>query len=319
MPPSPVVICLFGVEGEHRRVPARADRDAVGVRAPSASQASSTIGRPEPLERGDRRPASRRCAPAAAPSCAGRPPPRPPPGRSSACAGRCRRTPAARARRRSTLAEATNENGLVMTSSPSPTPTARSARCSPAVPLETALACGAPMRCAKRRSNSPSSGPSESRPERSTSTTAALLRLAEHRPRERDLLRVAHAGGPESMPRSSESTSASQEAATTFSETPIEPHTALPSEESSSTRVTAPVPLSSSRMRTLKLTSSMSARCGWTSPIAARSARVERVDRAVALGGAHAALAADPDLDRRLASGPRRRRAARRSRARTRA
>ena len=37
--------------------------------------------------------------------------------------------------------------------------------------------------------------------------------------------------------------------------------------------MTASVPLSSSRMRTLKLTSSMSARCGWTSPIAARSAR----------------------------------------------
>ena len=28
--------------------------------------------------------------------------------------------------------------------------------------------------------------------------------------------------------------------------------------------------------------------------------RVERVDRAVALGGAHVALAVDPDLDRRL-------------------
>src|SRR5919201_1854585 len=52
-----------------------------------------------------------------------------------------------RARSYSTaLAEATKLNGLVTTSSPSPTPTARSARCNPAVPLETALAQRAPRR-----------------------------------------------------------------------------------------------------------------------------------------------------------------------------
>ncbi len=39
---------------------------------------------------------------------------------------------------KATLAEATNENGDVITSSPSDTPTARSARCRPAVPLDTA-------------------------------------------------------------------------------------------------------------------------------------------------------------------------------------
>src|SRR5213076_2101538 len=72
---------------------------------------------------------------------------------------------------------------------------------------------------------------------------------------------------------SSESTSASHEAAMMFSLTPIEPHESVPSEASRSTRVTAPVPLVSSRMRTLKLTSSMSFRCGWISPIASRSAR----------------------------------------------
>ncbi len=38
------------------------------------------------------------------------------------------------------FAEATNENGDVMTSSPAETPTARRARCSAAVPEETALA-----------------------------------------------------------------------------------------------------------------------------------------------------------------------------------
>ena len=36
-----------------------------------------------------------------------------------------------------------------------------------------------------------------------------------------------------------------------FSETPIVPHSRSPSEESSRTRVTAPVPWASSRMRTL--------------------------------------------------------------------
>ena len=38
------------------------------------------------------------------------------------------------------LADATKENGEVMTSSPSATPTARSARCSAAVPEDTAEA-----------------------------------------------------------------------------------------------------------------------------------------------------------------------------------
>ena len=50
---------------------------------------------------------------------------------------------------------------------------------------------------------------------------------------------------------SSESTSASQEASMMFSETPIVPHSRSPSEESSRTRVTAPVPWVSSRIRTL--------------------------------------------------------------------
>ena len=75
------------------------------------------------------------------------------------------------------LAEATNENGLVITSSPRFTPTARSARCRPAVPLETALAYKEspptpPTRRANACSNSPTFGPSESSPERSTSSTA---------------------------------------------------------------------------------------------------------------------------------------------------
>src|SRR6185437_409402 len=53
---------------------------------------------------------------------------------------------------------------------------------------------------------------------------------------------------PGCMPYSSESTSASHDAAIRFSETPIDPHTSCPSEASMSTRVTAPVPWLSSRM-----------------------------------------------------------------------
>src|ERR1700712_4912195 len=89
---------------------------------------------------------------------------------------------------------------------------------------------------------------------------ALLLGVTEHRARERDRL-LGHdgrAGVTRSrgwrrttcMPYSSESTSASHEASMTFSETPIVPHTSSPSEVSSSTRVTAPVPFASSRMRT---------------------------------------------------------------------
>jgi hypothetical protein len=70
------------------------------------------------------------------------------------------------------LAEATNEKGDVTTSSPSETPAARSARCRPAVPLDTALACVAPTRVPNADSNSSTRGPRDRRPERRTSSTA---------------------------------------------------------------------------------------------------------------------------------------------------
>ena len=85
-----------------------------------------------------------------------------------------------------------------------------------------------------------------------------LLLGAEDRPRERDheaagatTPRRACDARPGSIPASSESTSASQDASMTFSWTPMAPHVSVPSEASSSTRVTAPVALNSSRMRTL--------------------------------------------------------------------
>ena len=51
------------------------------------------------------------------------------------------------------MADATNEYGLVMTSSPGPQPAVIAATCRPAVPLETATACLVPTNDAKSCSN----------------------------------------------------------------------------------------------------------------------------------------------------------------------
>src|SRR5262249_17475449 len=87
-----------------------------------------------------------------------------------------------------------------------------------------------------------------------------LFARADVRARERDGL-LAHAVGVEAgstaaaaracIAYSSESTSASQLASMMSSGAPIVPHVSSPSEASISTRVTAPVPLCSSMMRTL--------------------------------------------------------------------
>ena len=74
------------------------------------------------------------------------------------------------------LAEATNEYGDVITSSPSPRPAIAQSRCSPAVPDETAAAYGAPTFSAKSSSKRSIAGPSESRPDRSTSSTSSSSR-----------------------------------------------------------------------------------------------------------------------------------------------
>src|SRR6476646_5617155 len=74
------------------------------------------------------------------------------------------------------FAEATNEYGDVMTSSPGPTPATTHSRWRPAVPLETAAAYGAPTTSAKASSKRSIVGPSESRPERSTSATSSSSR-----------------------------------------------------------------------------------------------------------------------------------------------
>src|SRR6185503_2478260 len=59
-----------------------------------------------------------------------------------------------------------NEWLTVMTSSPGPTPTARSARCSAVVQLETAQACGAPTAAANSRSKAATSGPCVTHPDK---------------------------------------------------------------------------------------------------------------------------------------------------------
>src|SRR5262245_21690486 len=73
-----------------------------------------------------------------------------------------------------TLAVAGQVIGVVITSSPGPTPTASSARCSAAVPEATASTCSAWTYSAKRRSSSAARGPVVSQPERRVSATASI-------------------------------------------------------------------------------------------------------------------------------------------------
>ena len=115
------------------------------------------------------------------------------------------------------------------------------------VPLETMTASSTPSQAANSRSKRSPIGPSESRPERSTSSTSSSSRgPISGRASPIGSISAAHWNA-----YSSESTSASQEASMMFSETPIVPHSRPPSAESSRTRVTAPVPWASSRIRTL--------------------------------------------------------------------
>ena len=100
------------------------------------------------------------------------------------------------------MAEATNENDEVTTSSPGPRPSACRQQCRPAVPLEQATAWRTPMRSAHMRSNRVTIGPSESCPERSTCVDQRALALPDDRPGERDpLARGAHAVEAGALPR----------------------------------------------------------------------------------------------------------------------
>ena len=102
------------------------------------------------------------------------------------------------------------------------------------------------------------------------------------------------------MPYSSESTSASQEAAIRFSETPIEPHTSLPVggvDQHARDRAGALRLIEDAHLEVDQLDVAQ-VRVDLADRLAQRA--VERVHRAVALGGAHVALAAHPDLDRGL-------------------
>src|SRR6059058_3837604 len=73
-----------------------------------------------------------------------------------------------------TFAVAGHVIGEVITSSPGPIPSARSARCIAAVPEATASTCSASSTSAARCSSSAAFGPVVSQPERSVSATAAI-------------------------------------------------------------------------------------------------------------------------------------------------
>ena len=64
------------------------------------------------------------------------------------------------------LAVATNVSDGTITSSPGPRPAARAIRCSAAVQLVTAIACGAPVYASIASSNARVRGPWLSQPER---------------------------------------------------------------------------------------------------------------------------------------------------------
>src|ERR1700682_4602347 len=80
------------------------------------------------------------------------------------------------------FADAANEYGDVMTSSPLPMPAEMHSRCSPAVPDETAAAYGAPTFAANASSKRSIIGPSERRPDRSTSSTSSSSRASTYGP-----------------------------------------------------------------------------------------------------------------------------------------
>src|SRR5688572_24956340 len=73
-----------------------------------------------------------------------------------------------------TLAVAGQVIGVVITSSPGPTPSASTERCNAAVPDERAIACFAPTYSAKRSPSSAALGPVVSQPERRVSATASI-------------------------------------------------------------------------------------------------------------------------------------------------
>ena len=73
-----------------------------------------------------------------------------------------------------TFAVAGQVIGVVMTSSPGPTPSASSERWSAAVPEATASTCSASRNARIRSSSSAARGPVVSQPERSVSATAAI-------------------------------------------------------------------------------------------------------------------------------------------------
>src|SRR3954447_22896959 len=80
------------------------------------------------------------------------------------------------------FALAAKEYGEVITSPPRSMPAVMHSRCSPAVPDETAAAYGTPTHSASASSKRSIIGPSDSRPERSTSRTSSSSRSSRNAP-----------------------------------------------------------------------------------------------------------------------------------------
>src|SRR5665213_772701 len=80
------------------------------------------------------------------------------------------------------FADAANEYGEVITSSPAPMPAEMQSRCKPDVPDETAAAYGAPTFAANASSKRSIIGPRESRLERRTSSTSSSSRASTYGP-----------------------------------------------------------------------------------------------------------------------------------------
>ena len=174
---------LVGVEGEgwrgcrgaDRAGPPRRRRRAPG-RRPRASACSHRVGERARGRAG--RPGSRRCAPAGSPRCARRRPPR----RCGRVDVERDRVDVAEDRRRALVEQAVGrgdeaERGRQHLVALAPPEARGPPRCRPAVPLETATASSTPSQLGERRARTRSaSGPSESRPERSTSRTSSSSR-----------------------------------------------------------------------------------------------------------------------------------------------
>ena len=214
------------------------------------------------------------------------------------------------------FADATKLSGVVTTSSPALQPSARTARCSAAVPLDTATASSLPTQDAKSRSKRSSIGPKDSRPERSTSCTSSSSRgptsgrasgicSLRHRGGETGASRAGVARGAAHLDRVLERVDECLPARLddVLRDADRSPRLVAVGriDQDARDRAGALVLVDDPHLVVHELDVAQ-ARVEAGDRVAERP--VERVHRAVALGGAHQPLAPRPDLDRRLGLDP---------------